>query len=113
MILLCLLVTLFAIVTRLSGCALGAFNLGMRRAGQLGMGMVQRREVGLIVSRIGLSLTVIGAELYGVVCSWLWPRQIAPFFLKLLFASEVAARKEIGPPNAGGIVASEDLCKIG
>lgn len=37
---------------------------------------------------------------------------IAPPFLKMLYASEVAAREEIGPPDAGGIVASEDLCKI-
>jgi hypothetical protein len=38
---------------------------------------------------------------------------IAPKFLKFLYANEVAAREEIGPPDAGGIVASEDLFKIG
>jgi len=37
---------------------------------------------------------------------------IAPPFLKLLYADEAAARDEIGPPDAGGIVAAEDLCKI-
>jgi Kef-type K+ transport system membrane component KefB len=113
-ILLCVLVTLVAIVTKLLGCGLGAFNLGMRRAGQVGMGMVPRGEVGIIVAQIGLSLAVIGAELYGVVLFMaVATTVIAPPFLKLLYASEVAAREEIGPPDAGGIVASEDLCQIG
>jgi Kef-type K+ transport system membrane component KefB len=113
-IVLCLLVTLVAIVTKLLGCGLGASNLGMRRAGQVGMGMVPRGEVGIIVAQIGLSLAVIGAELYGVVLFMaVATTVIAPPFLKLLFAGEVAAREEIGPPDAGGIVASEDLCKIG
>ena len=111
---LCVLVTLVAIVTKLLGCGLGASNLGMRRAGQVGMGMVPRGEVGIIVAQIGLSLAVIGAELYGVVLFMaVATTVIAPPFLKLLYASEVAAREEIGPPDAGGIVASEDLCKIG
>ncbi len=113
-ILLCVLVTLVAIVTKLLGCGLGAFNLGIRRAGQVGMGMVPRGEVGIIVAQIGLSLAVIGAELYGVVLFMAVATTVfAPPFLKLLYANEVAARKEIGPPDAGGIVASEDLCKIG
>ncbi len=113
-IVLCLLVTLVAIVTKLLGCGLGASNLGMRRAGQVGMGMVPRGEVGIIVAQIGLSLAVIGAELYGVVLFMAVATTVfAPPFLKLLFANEVAAREEIGPPDAGGIVASDDLCKIG
>jgi len=113
-IILCVLVTLVAIATKLLGCGLGAFNLGMRRAGQVGMGMVPRGEVGIIVAQIGLSLAVIGAELYGVVLFMaVATTVIAPPFLKMLYANEVAARKEIGPPDAGGIVASEDLCKIG
>jgi len=113
-ILLCLLVTLVAIVTKLLGCGFGSLNLGIRRAGQVGMGMVPRGEVGIIVAQIGLSLAVIGAELYGVVLFMAVATTVmAPPFLKLLFANEVAAREEIGPPDAGGIVASEDLCKIG
>jgi Kef-type K+ transport system membrane component KefB len=113
-IILCLLVTLVAVVTKLVGCGLGAYKLGMRRAAQVGMGMVPRGEVGIIVAQIGLSLAVIGAELYGVVLFMAVATTIiAPKFLKLLYANEVAAREEIGPPDAGGIVASEDLFKIG
>ena len=113
-IILCLLVTLVAVVTKLLGCGAGAFNLGVRRAAQVGMGMVPRGEVGIIVAQIGLSLAVIGAELYGVVLFMaVATTLIAPPFLKCLYSSERAAREEIGPPDAGGIVTSEDLCKIG
>jgi Kef-type K+ transport system membrane component KefB len=109
-----LLVTLVAVVTKLVGCGLGAYNLGLKRAGQVGMGMVPRGEVGIIVAQIGLSLAVIGAELYGVVLFMAVATTIiAPPFLKLLYASEVAAKKKIGPDTAGGIVAEEDLVKIG
>src|SRR5687767_13451440 len=113
-ILLCVLITLVAIATKLLGCGLGALNLGTRRAAQVGMGMVPRGEVGIIVAQIGLSLAVIGPEIYGVVLFMaVATTVIAPPFLKLLYANEAAAREEIGPPDAGGIVASEDLCKIG
>ena len=113
-IVLCVLVTLVAIATKLLGCGLGASNLGIRRAAQVGMGMVPRGEVGIIVAQIGLSLAVIGAELYGVVLFMaVATTLVAPPFLKWFYASEAAARKEIGPPDAGGIVASGELCKIG
>lgn len=76
--------------------------------------MVPRGEVGIVVAQIGLSLVVIGPELYGIVLFMaIATTLIAPPFLKLLYAGEAAAQAEIGPPDAGGIVASEDLCKIG
>ncbi|HEU4766389.1 MAG TPA: cation:proton antiporter [Pyrinomonadaceae bacterium] len=111
---LCVLVTFVAVATKLLGCGLGAINLGMRRAAQVGMGMVPRGEVGIIVAQIGLSLAVIGPELYGVVLFMaVATTLIAPPFLKMLYAHEPAATAEIGPADAGGIVASEDLCNIG
>lgn len=113
-VLLCVLVTLVAVATKLFGCGLGAINLGMKRAAQVGMGMAPRGEVGIIVAQIGLSLAVIGPELYGVVLFMaVATTLIAPPFLKILYASEPAAQAEIGPADAGGIVASEDLCKLG
>ena len=111
---LCVLVTLVAVATKLFGCGLGALNLGIKRAAQVGMGMVPRGEVGIIVAQIGLSLAVIGPELYGVVLFMaVATTLIAPPFLKMLYAGEPAATAEIGPADAGGIVASEDLRKIG
>ena len=111
---LCVLVTLVAVATKLLGCGLGAINLGVRRAAQVGMGMVPRGEVGIIVAQIGLSLAVIGPQLYGVVLFMaVVTTLIAPPFLKMLYANEPAAKAEIGLPDAGGIVTSEDLCNIG
>ena len=86
-IVLCVLVTLVAVATKLLGCGLGALNLGIKRAAQVGMGMVPRGEVGIIVAQIGLSLAVIGPELYGVVLFMaVVTTLIAPPFLKLLYA---------------------------
>jgi Kef-type K+ transport system membrane component KefB len=113
-ILLCALVTLVAVATKLVGCGAGAWNLGARRAAQVGMGMVPRGEVGIVVAQIGLSLGVIDAELYGVVLFMaVATTLIAPPFLKWLYASEAAARGEVGPADAGGIVTREDLSRIG
>jgi Kef-type K+ transport system membrane component KefB len=113
-VVLCVLVTLVAVATKLFGCGLGAVNLGIKRAAQVGMGMVPRGEVGIIVAQIGLSLAVIGPELYGVVLFMaVATTLIAPPFLKILYAGEPAAQAEIGPADAGGIIASEDLCNIG
>ena len=113
-VVLCVLVTLVAVATKLFGCGLGAINLGIKRAGQVGMGMVPRGEVGIIVAQIGLSLAVIGPELYGVVHFMaVATTLIAPPFLKLLYRSEPAAQGNVGPDDAGGIVASKDLCNIG
>ena len=111
---LCILVTLVAVATKLFGCGAGAYTSGFKRAAQVGMGMVPRGEVGIIVAQIGLGLAVIGPELFGVVLFMaVATTVIAPPFLKLLYAGEPAAKREIGPADAGGIVVSEDLCKIG
>jgi Kef-type K+ transport system membrane component KefB len=113
-IFLCVLVTLVAVATKLFACGLGAINLGLKRAAQVGMGMVPRGEVGIIVAQIGLSLAVIGPELYGVVLFMaVATTLIAPPFLKILYRSEPAAQAEIGPNDAGGIVTPENLCNIG
>jgi Kef-type K+ transport system membrane component KefB len=113
-LLLCLLVTIIAVATKLFGCGLGAATLGIKRGAQVGMGMVPRGEVGIIVAQIGLSLNVIGPDLFGVVLFMaVATTLIAPPFLKLLYSGEPAAKSQIGPNDAGGIVTSEDLCKIG
>lgn len=113
-IVLALIVTAIAVVTKLIGCGLGAWPMGLRRAAQVGMGMVPRGEVGIVVAQIGLSLAVITDRLYGVVLFMaIATTLIAPPFLKMLFASEAAAREEIGPADAGGIVTEADLSQIG
>ena len=111
---LAVIVTLVAVVTKLVGCGAGVWGMGWRRAAQVGMGMAPRGEVGIVVAQIGLSLGVIGAELFGIVLFMaVATTLLAPPFLKMLFAPEAAARGEIGPPDAGGIVAEKELCRLG
>jgi Kef-type K+ transport system membrane component KefB len=112
-ILLCIILTLVAVITKLTACGLAAWNLGARRAAQVGMGMVPRGEVGIVVAQIGLSLGVITAQLYGVVLYMaVATTLIAPPFLKWLFSTEEAAKREVGPPDAGGIIAKKELSRI-
>ncbi|HEV2762195.1 MAG TPA: cation:proton antiporter [Pyrinomonadaceae bacterium] len=108
------LVTIVAVLTKLVGCGAGAWNLGARRAAQVGVGMVPRGEVGIIVAQLGLSLALISQSIYGVVLFMaVATTLVAPPVLKRLYAGEPAARAEIGPPDAGGIVNEDDLSRIG
>jgi len=112
---LAVVLTLVAVATKFIGCGAGAWTLGARRAAQVGMGMVPRGEVGIVVAQIGLSLAVIGDQLYGVVLFMaIATTLIAPPFLKLLFAAETAAQNGIDKNDAGGIVSAEDnFCRLG
>lgn len=83
------LVTLVAVITKLLGCGAGAWGLGWRRVGQVGMGMVPRGEVGIVVAQIGLGMAVISDSLYGVVLIMVVATTlIAPPFLRILYGSE-------------------------
>jgi Kef-type K+ transport system membrane component KefB len=89
---LALAVTLVALVTKLIGCGAGAWTLGMRRAAQIGVGMMPRGEVGIVVAQIGLSLGVIDARLYAVVLFMaVATTLIAPPLLNVLFKTEHSA----------------------
>jgi len=88
-ILLALLLTVLAVLTKLIACGLGAWGLGWKRAGQVGMGMVPRGEVGIVVAQIGIGLAVIDQSLYGVVLVMaVVTTLIAPPFLRMLYASD-------------------------
>jgi Kef-type K+ transport system membrane component KefB len=66
-ILLSLVVTIAAILSKLIGCGIGALHLGRMDMFRVGVGMVPRGEVGMVVAQIGLSLGVITKPLYAVV----------------------------------------------
>jgi Kef-type K+ transport system membrane component KefB len=86
-VLLALLITLIAVATKLIGCGIGAWSLGLRGAAQVGMGMVPRGEVGIVVAQIGLGMGVISDSLFGVVLFMaVATTLIAPPFLRPLFA---------------------------
>lgn len=82
------LVTVVAVATKLIGCGAGAWGLGWRRVGQVGMGMVPRGEVGIVVAQIGMAMAVISDSLYGIVLMMaVATTLIAPPFLRILFTS--------------------------
>jgi Kef-type K+ transport system membrane component KefB len=84
-------VTLVALVTKLIGCGAGAWSLGIKRAAQVGVGMMPRGEVGIVVAQIGLSLGVINAPLYAVVLFMaVATTLIAPPLLTLLFKGDAS-----------------------
>lgn len=91
-IVLALVLTAIAVLTKLAGCGLGAANLGLRGALQVGMGMVPRGEVGIVVAQIGLALGVVSDRLFGVVLFMaVATTLIAPPFLRPLFTARAAA----------------------
>jgi Kef-type K+ transport system membrane component KefB len=86
------LVFIVAVITKLFGAGAAALSMGIRCAGQVGMGMVPRGEVGVVVAQIGYSLSVINDELYAVVLFMaVATTLVAPPFLKMLFAREIKA----------------------
>lgn len=109
-----ILVTLVAVASKLLACGAGAWSLGWRRAGQIGMGMVPRGEVGIVVAQIGLGLRVIDDKLFGVVLFMaIATTLIAPPFLKILFSTEAAMHDEIDTPDAGGIITVNSHSRLG
>ncbi len=94
-IVLALLVTVLAVLTKFFGCGLGALALGRRKAMQVGMGMVPRGEVGIVVAQLGLSLGAVGDAIYGVVLVMaVATTLIAPPFLVRLFRGEKPSHED-------------------
>lgn len=88
-VLIALGVTAVAVATKLVGCGIGAWNLGWRRAAQVGIGMVPRGEVGIVVAQIGLGLGVVSDSLFAIVLFMaVATTLIAPPFIAPLFRGE-------------------------
>jgi Na+:H+ antiporter len=93
-IILAVIVTILAVLSKLIGCGLAAWSLGRKKAMQIGMGMVPRGEVGVVVAQIGLSLNAVDAASYGVVLFMaVATTLIAPPFLARLFRDETRVDK--------------------
>jgi Kef-type K+ transport system membrane component KefB len=94
-ILLSIVVTLLAIVTKVIGCGLGALRMGGRHAMQVGIGMAPRGEVGIVVAQIGLAMAAVGDAIYGVVLTMSVATTIlAPPLIKLAYAGEKPQESE-------------------
>jgi Kef-type K+ transport system membrane component KefB len=89
-VILALVITLVAVLTKFIGCGLGAWGMGWRRASQVGIGMVPRGEVGIVVAQIGLGLGVISGQFFGAVLFMaIATTMIAPPFIKVAFGREI------------------------
>jgi Kef-type K+ transport system membrane component KefB len=64
---LAIIVTVLACLTKVIGCGLAAWPLGFKRALQVGVGMIPRGEVGIVVAQLGLGMQMISHQTYGVV----------------------------------------------
>ncbi|MGH9938309.1 MAG: cation:proton antiporter [Blastocatellia bacterium] len=94
-IILALIVTVLAVLSKLIGCGAAAWRLGKKKAAQIGMGMVPRGEVGVVVAQIGLSLNAVDAAAYAIVLFMsVATTLVAPPFLVRLFKNETRVDEE-------------------
>jgi Kef-type K+ transport system membrane component KefB len=100
-VLLCGLILAAAIVSKLIGCGLGAWRLGLADATRVGVGMVPRGEVGMVVAQIGRGLGVIPNEVYGIVVFMsIATTMVSPPLLKLAYRDLIKRLKQ--PPSDQG-----------
>lgn len=85
-----------AIVTKLVGCGLGAISLGWQNVLKIGLGMVPRGEVGMVVAQIGLGMSVISNEVYGIVVFMaVATTLVTPLLLKIAFRTPALVPAEV------------------
>ncbi len=88
-IILAIVLTVAAVLTKFVGCGLGAWGMTRREMAQVGIGMVPRGEVGIVVAQIGLGLAVISEPFFAsVLFMAVATTLIAPPFIKILFAQD-------------------------
>lgn len=66
-LLMALLVTVMAVLTKLVGCGMAVIKEGVPTALVVGIGMVPRGEVGLIIASIGAQLKIFPNDIYAVI----------------------------------------------
>lgn len=94
-LMLAVLITLAAVLSKLVGCGIGALPMGAKDALRVGTGMIPRGEVGMVVAQLGLTLGVVTRPVYGVVVLMaVATTLIAPPLLTRTFADVPAATPE-------------------
>jgi Kef-type K+ transport system membrane component KefB len=111
-IVLAIIITLAAVVTKFVGCGLGAWGMSRREMAQIGVGMIPRGEVGIVVAQIGLGLGVISGHFFAsVLFMAVATTLIAPPLIKILYAED---RDNDGTEDViADIDVSEDYTRIG
>jgi Kef-type K+ transport system membrane component KefB len=104
-VVLAVVVTIAAVITKFVGCAIGAWGMTRREMGQVGVGMIPRGEVGIVVAQIGLGLGVISGNFFAsVLFMAVATTLIAPPLIKLAYATKPSSREAD---------ISEDFTRIG
>jgi Kef-type K+ transport system membrane component KefB len=96
-----LVLTAMGILTKLVGGIVGSWRLGKWNSIVVGVGMSPRGEVGIVVAALGLSLALIGQEIYAVLlAAVILTTLVAPVMLQ--WAIPHATRAERHVDGAGG-----------
>lgn len=84
-----IVVTVLATLTKFIGCGAGALKLGKKSAAIIGIGMVPRGEVGIIIASLGKQMGLFSEQIFSVlIVMSLLTSVIAPPALGALFASQ-------------------------
>jgi Kef-type K+ transport system membrane component KefB len=95
-IVIAVVVSILAIISKTVACSLPLIREGWRNALKVGVGMTPRGEVALIVALIGLQLNVISQRAYAVVIFMTAvTTMLPPPFLRILFREDAPAPAEI------------------
>jgi len=86
-VVLAIVITAAAVITKFVGCGLGAWGMTRREMAQVGVGMIPRGEVGIVVAQIGLGLGVIRGPFFAsVLFMAVATTLIAPPLIKILYS---------------------------
>ena len=95
-----LVLAAMGVVTKLIGGIVGSWKLGKWNSIVVGLGMSPRGEVGIVVAALGLSLALIGQEIYAVLlAAVILTTLVAPVMLQ--WAIPKAPRDERHPDQSG------------
>ncbi|HEX6124227.1 MAG TPA: cation:proton antiporter [Pyrinomonadaceae bacterium] len=88
-VVLAIVITIAAVITKFVGCGLGAWGMTRREMAQVGVGMIPRGEVGIVVAQIGLGLGVIEGHFFAsVLFMAVATTLIAPPLIKALYSED-------------------------
>ena len=110
-VVLAIVITIAAVITKFVGCSLGAWGMTRREMAQIGVGMIPRGEVGIVVAQIGLGLGVISGQFFAsVLFMAVATTLIAPPLIKMLYSKDEDSDGE--SPNVDNDL-TEDFTRIG
>jgi Kef-type K+ transport system membrane component KefB len=88
-----LVISLLALITKVIGCGAAVLHEGWKRALKVGVGMTPRGEVALIVALIGLQMNMVSQRAYAIVIIMTAITTLVPTpLLRYLFRDEIPRR---------------------